>query len=407
MKNLANNIEDLLEILAGLHKQAALQIESSDATIMYSIARQTFKGTALTDKQHALMKEKLQNYRDQFIALDHDFDQAVESLRQPLRQIDRSKYIKIVDTSDIRDYTYESYKEKWKWIKIRFPFSKKLIMLINSVSDKILVQDYKHHEKGSHEHFFVLDDRTIKLIMDQFSSKEFDIDQEIIDQYNKIKDTKLLDFYPTYYNGQLLNITDSVKETILADTNNEKFKIADRRHRYGIDVPDLDTYEHIGVETNIVNRIGKIYQSNPKEESFKQILDGLMSLDRFPLVVVLEDRHADSQLYEFWDYFRYKIPTEEQAVMFRLDNNQNSDFNQFVKDKKLNNIVDKNTKVVYINKVNKVVIRSGWNPIAAFAYSSSIDRVLDAYLADLCDLIVFREENISPMRRYSRYYGKL
>ena len=58
MKNVANTIEDLLEILAGLQGQGQIQIDPNDATIMHSVARQTFKGTALTDRQYNLMKEK-------------------------------------------------------------------------------------------------------------------------------------------------------------------------------------------------------------------------------------------------------------------------------------------------------------------------------------------------------------
>ena len=100
------NLEDCLEHLAGLRESPVeFTIEKTDHTIMTSIARQTFRGVALTDRQSALMYEKLQSYRDQFVNLDWDFDYAVNQLRQPLRHIDRSKYIKLADNE----------------IKIRFP----------------------------------------------------------------------------------------------------------------------------------------------------------------------------------------------------------------------------------------------------------------------------------------------
>ena len=50
MKTLLN-IEDCLEAAAGLRQMHLITIDNSDKTIMHSIARQVFKGTALTDKQ--------------------------------------------------------------------------------------------------------------------------------------------------------------------------------------------------------------------------------------------------------------------------------------------------------------------------------------------------------------------
>jgi hypothetical protein len=34
-----------------------------------------------------------------------------------------------------------------------------------------------------------------------------------------------------------------------------------------------------------------------------------------------------------------------------------------------------------------------------------MDRFVDSYVSFNCDLIVYREEHTSPMRRHSRYYG--
>src|SRR6056300_731450 len=122
MKNIANTLEDLLEILAGLQGQAKIQIESSDHNLLYSMARQVFKGTGLTDRQYELAKEKLIKYKDQFTALDYDVEIASNSLRIPLRQLDRSRWIKIVDYPE--NVVYESYKTN-HWIAVRFIFNKK------------------------------------------------------------------------------------------------------------------------------------------------------------------------------------------------------------------------------------------------------------------------------------------
>ena len=67
------------------------------------------------------------------------------------------------------------------------------------------------------------------------------------------------------------------------------------------------------------------------------------------------------QVYEIYDFFRALVPIEQQSVLFRLDNETNRDFNKFVKEKNLNNWVEKYTKIVYINnKLSKVLLKSNW-----------------------------------------------
>ena len=68
---LTNTIEDCLEILAGFRKESdGFSLMKEDYTIMHSIAKQVFKGTALTDRQFALMQTKLLSYKDQFDKAD-------------------------------------------------------------------------------------------------------------------------------------------------------------------------------------------------------------------------------------------------------------------------------------------------------------------------------------------------
>ena len=91
---LENTVEDCLEILAGFRKESDnFSLMKEDYTIMHSIARQVFKGTALTDRQLALMQKKLPAYKDQFDNADIPLE--LVKLRKPLRSINREKYIKL------------------------------------------------------------------------------------------------------------------------------------------------------------------------------------------------------------------------------------------------------------------------------------------------------------------------
>jgi hypothetical protein len=386
------NLEDCLEHLAGLRESpVTFTIEKTDYTIITSIAKQCFKGTALTDRQSALMQEKLQTYRDQFINLDWDFDYAVEQLRQPLRHIDRSKYIKLQDNN----------------IVVRFPFNKTDICYVQEFSS---TADGYHHQKGTHMHSFDYTERNVLNLLDRFTKKEFTIDEELLEIYNKVKviNDNPQDYLSGILDTELVNIHSNlmpvIKDEVGDFTSENMLQFVDRRFRYGFNYINLPTDQSTLVN-QIVCRKNKQFHSRPSMHSLHNILDALWKLDRFPLLVVL-DNEPENQLHELANHFRDILNPEEQSVLFRLED-KDAGFNQLIKDRKLNNWVDSTTKVVYIskNKLPKLLVKNEWKPSAVFSFSSSMDRFVNSYVSFNCDLIVYREEHLSPMRRHSRYYA--
>jgi len=333
-------IEDCLELVAGLQLGPKIQIESSDITIMHSIARQVFKGTALTDRQFALMKQKLTVYKDQFINIDCDFDFVIEQLRQPLREIDRSKYIKICNPSE-DEIPLAGIDNDQQWIKVRFPFKKSLIILVNDIAS---AENY-YHKKGSHEHFYALTDLNTDLILGKFIDKGFEIDQELLDRYNdiqKIKENKTN--YIPYFDGENIcnlnaNAIHFLKKEIGEISKDNFTKVADRSLRYGYQV---DKKECVSIVEKIAYRNSTSVHIKPSKHNLQEVLMALHTLDRFPLVVLLNENQALSQLDSVYKIFRDVIPSSQQAVMFRKTGYD--DFNVYVKDKSLNNWVDNNTK---------------------------------------------------------------
>ena len=375
MKKAANTIEDLLEIFAGMHQAPKLEVNSSDATIMYSIARQTFKGTALTDRQLVLMKEKLQAYRDQFVALDYNFDIAIENLRQPIRHIDRSKYIKIVSHADMvgPNQPYESYKESWKWIKVRFPFSKKDIVKLEPIITKAKLNrnDYSH-TKGTHEHFFLLKESYVYLIVEAFKNANFVVDEDTTDIYNQLVEfeSNREEYVPGVYNYKLKNVREVVAETLeqlfeKPDVDN-LLLYKDRSLLYGLQEFDKDElakssrkYSDLAVKIAMRNTGRIVVDSNTYR--IQHLIDSLIELERFPILVLCDETNAEEQLVTTHKIFKNRILDSEISVMFRLEGDH--ELNKYVKDKGLNNFVDKNTKVVYINKnkLPKPLLTADWN----------------------------------------------
>ena len=204
-KNLST-IEDLLEIAAGLRDQANIQLDTSDITIMHSIARQVFRGTALTDRQYVLMQEKLKKYKDQFIVLEYNFDKSIEILRQPIRHIDRSKYIKVINNE----------------IVIRFPFKKTDVMLIQEFCNQA---DGYSHQKGSHEHIFAYTEKNVLNLLSRFSQKDFEIDDELTEIYNIAKE--IYNSPKSYLSGIDNNKLININQTLEPYIENELGKLSE------------------------------------------------------------------------------------------------------------------------------------------------------------------------------------
>ena len=387
---LENTVEDCLEILAGFRKESdKFSLMKEDYTIMHSIAKQVFKGTALTDRQLALMQKKLPAYKDQFDNADITLE--LVKLRKPLRSINREKYIKLQGNK----------------IKIRFPFKKSDIILINEISSN---GNGYEHKKGSHEHFFDYTEQNVLNLLDRFCNKSFKCDKELLLVYHEMKHMEMQKekYIPGIYNMELKNIKDGVQSLIESDigklTTSTFVKYADRRFKYGL--THVDTSDPKNLEESVAFRKSQVYESKPSVETLDQILGSLWNLDRFPMLVILSKNEPEKQLYSMLSYYRDILNVEQQSVLFRLED-KNAGFNQLVRDRKVNNWVDKTTKIVYISKdkLPKLLVNCEWKPTVALCFDSMLDTTVNIFVNNICDLIIFREEYLSPFRRHSSIYG--
>ena len=121
-------VEEHIELLVGYQEHNGdhkFVIEKSDYNLLTSLGRQTLRGTAYTDRQYELVKQKLAEYKEQFALNGYD-NIELNELRMPLRSIDRSRWIKIVKRNDdVVDVDY---------IGVRFSFNKKLISVLDSLN---------------------------------------------------------------------------------------------------------------------------------------------------------------------------------------------------------------------------------------------------------------------------------
>jgi len=387
--------EDLLEILANMQSHNGnFKLESSDVSLIYSLAKQTVQGTGYTDRQHELVKTKLSAYSGQFVENGYEnIQDYFDILRLNLRSIDRSKYIKKIDNK----------------LAVRFVFSKKLIARLDEIKRYTKHLEY---DKQNKIHYFEYDEKSIYYIVEAFSNGDFEICETVQDDYRKIKNMKnnRKDFVPSLRGLSLFNLNNKAFDyavSSIGPVSQENFlHYYDRRELIGLaDFDEDELYEAIQQVTpltaSILKRDNKNVLVNSKKYSMQQLFESMLELNRFPLMIVLQEKLAYSQLRDTYNLLNGFINKNEISVLFRLDNTQDGiDFNQYIQKHNLNNKVDKTTKVVYIsdNKVPKPLLQLDWDPVAAIQFEagrrSSNNKIMH-YLETL-DLSISYDSDASP-----------
>ena len=374
-----------------------VKIETPARSILESICQQTQKDIALTDRQYALVVEKLKPFESE---LD---DVLIEHIptRMPLRSIDRQKYIKIVDHQETAARR-EIFKQDCKWIKVRFPFAKKDIVKIQSLN--ISSKEY-YHVRGSHEHFYKLTPTNAFKVVEALKLRNFEIDNVLIEYVSKVKNILTTELK---YNSSFENVTKRMdvaeQEYIHSLTPLQQ---VDRSIRYGYSINKGDAFN---LTEMIAYRTDAAVPADPAMWSINDIASSINTLDRFPLIVTVDEDDCYRQLTEIHQAFLPYVNDELQSVMFRVDSNdiQNHQLNAYVKNQKLNNWVDNRTKIVYIkkNKLPKPLLSSSFLPICCLSKSSiRSHNNVKSYVEINCDCIIYNDNHVGLFRSYAS--GKL
>lgn len=374
-----SNCEDLLALLTGISIPKPIfakeldhgyVMHNEDVKILKSIAKQLSKGTAMTDRQYNLVKRKIETYREQFANNGIDIDLCMHELMHPLREIDRSHWIKILTYNDE------------DMLAIRFPFSKKIISRLDELR---MLDLHVNHAKlfKNNTHYFHITPKNLYGLVNiakRFDTKFF-ISKEILETYDKLQEyeTDRIKYVPGVYDYQIKNLPQEAIEDLESNIGKPKDNLAlyyDRRYLYGLSHFDNKEVEKALFDLSpLANSIVQRSEATVLIPSSKFPIDEVVStiheLQRFPMLVVLDNKSALNGLKTVYDATINFTKTEDISVLFRLDG-ENNEFNQYVKDKKINNKVANNTKIVYIstNKLPKPLLQSGWIPSCTLSFGS-------------------------------------
>lgn len=401
-KNLT--IEDYMEILVGYQEHTGdhkFVIQRSDFNLLTSLGKQTLRAVPYTDRQYELVKQKLLEYKEQFsINGYNNIELQFKELRMPLRSIDRSRWIKIINR-DGKDY-----------IGVRFTFNKKLI----SVLDKLVtIENKPMYDTTLKIKYFDLTEKNIYSIINLLQDKNFIISPELQEKYkiletmNNNKD----DYLPGVYGLQLKNLkqkaVDYIVSTIGSTPNISNLaKYKDRAGLFGIkhfDQPDLDNSisAYTSLSQKIIKRNNSKILIDPKKYPFDRVAESLLELNRYPLLVVLNDQTDFDNLIQVYQSFRNVIDSESFCTLYRKDNTSpnNIAFNNYIKENKLNKSLALSSKIVYtcVNKMSKVLLQSQWKPQSALFMGSVRSNAIDHYINEL-DLVIHYDTVSSQFTRF-------
>jgi len=386
-------VEDCLEFLVGLKGDSKVDIDKADVHIMSSIARQVFRGIALTDKQYELVKGKVILYKNSIPQTD--VDQIVNNLRQPLREIDRTKSIKVVE------------QERTLYIAIRFVFNKKYIDKIEKI--KSLCKN-NHYDPKQKSHYFPLTELNVFNIISTFKDSGFSIDSNLLEYYEKVEtmNNNKKDYIPGIYSLKLKNLNQKAIDYMISSIGEPDIDnlalYKDRQDSLGFGyVDDADLQESMSrltiLSKKVVSREKQHVLVQPTKYNLNTVAESILELHRFPMLVVLPTEDPMRGLHQVFTAFNGIIMNDSVSVMFRLDNKDEycKEFNNFVRENNLNNPLDSSTKIVYINsgKFPKPILSSGWNPTTALLFGSKTPgSKVNTYIDNL-DLVIHYDENPS------------
>ena len=351
-------IEDLMVMLANYNFVGpTIKVSSFDSNIVTSLGMNCMMNSGLTEKQRAACIRLCQKYRKQLVtAGGQDVQDALdnEEFKSPLKSSAPVEHVVQVDN---------------KKISVKFPFDQELVNKIKEYKTKFAGSMVNWNpDKKSWD--FDLEESNLLWVQSNVINERYTVDSEFTDYVSRV--SEIFD-----------DLNQSVPMLVYEDS---QFKF--KNTHPSVPQPETDDIKKalLLARTYGITTWDENVEKMKKTEEFSPILDLFLSKSDQKLIEIDSDNFS---IDHFSDLFKLNSPAlivvpggnelqslrtwyfwlksqnfqeNEISVMFRLDNNSNSAFNDIVKEYKLNNPITENTKVVFISqKLPKPVIKSGIN----------------------------------------------
>jgi hypothetical protein len=414
---MTHTVEDAIEILAGVRPRIInIRIDHNEKNLIKSIGRQVSNGLALTDRQLELSLKKIKKYQENLEKNNIDVTTLLttQSLRLPLREIDRSQMI-LISTDDenkklisIKGTRARTFQEKWPKIQEK---------IVGAITEHGTVKE------------FPLNEINISAIISEFQDSDFVIEPQLLLVFKEIEkiqeNPEKFVPYVDLEDSQVVirnankHCVEYIETKIPNSTKDNFLSYIDKLKKCGIYHKTAKILEKIGkiapneLTKNILINSSTRFRISPEAYEVTSLIEVIENLNQWPILVLVDDDHkALDQVSGIFSALSGKIPNDEITVFFRIDNGQKNynEFNQMVKDNQLNNYIGPNTKVVFIakNKIPKPLLKADWHPNTAIMLSNHDFGKTSAFLDDMSTVyyynnsIVVRNNKIKGARQIAQ-----
>lgn len=345
-------IEDLITVLeAGVSPN----LNKFDANLINSFANQIFNQLALTEKQANIalrILKRNQSYLETVLGKSIDQNLLQPRYKYPFRVISSAKIISLKE-----DIAYG------KVIKVEFPYNENILTELRKGREQSTNGFWSKDEKSW---IFPLSESNLNFLFDISTKFEFILSDEIKILFDEIAFIKqnIDNYIPclTYEENDLKFV--NFPENLPQIESKEPLSAIFEARKKGVFVWDNNIEDFL--QSNKVKTITKEFLAGIPSEDFNINPEKIAFLDleqiianMFPVAIVIPGGSELENLEKIYtDLVRMGVNTNDVTVLFRLPNETDKNFNEFVKNNGLNNTLTDNTKVVFLSsKVPKTVVK--------------------------------------------------
>lgn len=331
-----------------------ISVNRYDANILTSFTEQILNHKGFTEKQSALAIKICNRYQTKLnLAIGRDISQFLDFPQYKLiKRILNSQKIMSIIENDAQE----------KIISVVFPYNEDLVKKFRDKRESLLYIEWISDKKCWH---LGLDERSIVFLYGIKTQFEFIVDEQL-ERYFEITENifKNVEKYvpmATFLDNKVkfVNLPKNIPE-IKGQDLIETLILA---RNYGISTWDDSIQNHLSNENENISLI-EFLNSNPgvnykwdiekfTENSLVKILTHL-----FPILVVVPvgaELETCKKVLNLCQ--KMNIANNEISILFRLSNETDEKFNNFVRNNKLNNPISEKTKLIIISgRVPKTLI---------------------------------------------------
>jgi len=393
-------VENLIVKLSYTIYNSKVSINNYDQKIIFSFSEQIARNVGFTEKQATLALKILKKYKNHLntelkLYVGDFFENPL--FKFPIRTSINQKIMSIVQTGIFN-----------KEVKVQFPYNETYITKIRQNKNKLDKAIWNPDEKSW---FFSLSEKNLRFLMDFANTENFQISNELKMYFDQIVEVikNIENIVPMLtLDGTTIKFKNISEKIPDFSTNNilEAFFTA---RKYGIFSHD-DVLAGLLDQCDAIPVIKEFLKTDPSENfyinsektDFSQLTDIIKYLS--PCLFVIPNGNQLEDLQKSVNFLNsIGISNEQMSVMFRLPSETDKNFNIFVKNQNLNNLINENIQVAFINgKLPKPLLKSQikFNSIVNLGGKND-HRVIKNFIENHENLIIYTNQSLQKEFRFA------